>query len=448
MKPESPATLLFLNPDPRLSAGCNISMLRLIEGLDRTRFTPVVAAPRNSAYAPKLEKMGVALHDYQSNNWWFPEPRHFYRHLAGLRERVKNLVNLIETQHVDLVYTNAEYAFEGGLAAALTGKPHVWAQRVLFTSELDVLAHFPLSPEALFELMLELSDRIVSNSHDVHNSFPNIGASDQLTVIESSIALPAPTTSPDQSRLALRNKLGIPPNSRIVLAVGRISPEKDLLTWLRVATKIPESIGDNAVHFVHIGEATVPPYFDELAEQHIRLGLHGRVHFMGAASPEAMADLYQAADVFTLTSTRFEGFARVAAEAMLSGLPVISTRCGGVEDYIDDARTGYLCAVGDDHGIATRLLELLHNPVAARTLGEHGRQSFLNRYSASTLDAKWETLFSDLINNPRPPRVRLKYEMAINLLSQVGAVGLCTTLPDKTSMPKRMMQAIRAKFRG
>ncbi|MEW6118578.1 MAG: glycosyltransferase family 4 protein [Pseudomonadota bacterium] len=440
------ATLLFLNPDPRASAGCNISMLRLIEGLDRTRFAPIVAAPRDCGYATTLKQLGVPLFDYTANNWWFPEVRHFYRHLAGLRARVESLIELIESQRVELVYTNAEYAFEGGLAAALSGKPHVWAQRVRFANDLDVLAHFPLSKQALFELMIDLSDRIVPNSNDGRSSFPDAGADRRFVVIESGIALPESRFSHAEARAALCDRIGINSDSRIVLTVGRVSPEKDVHTWLRAAARVLQMPDASNVHFVHAGGITVPPYFAELQTRAHAPDLSGRVHFIGSIAHETMPDLYRAADIFTLTSTRFEGFARVAAEAMLSGLPVVSTRCGGVEDYIVDSHTGFLCEVGDETALADRITQLLNDTALAQRIGETARQTFLDRYAESTLNAKWDALFSELVGTPPSQRPRLKYEIALNMLTHLGELGLQVSIAAKPSLWKRFRHGIRTRL--
>lgn len=442
-----PARLLFLNPDPRATAGCNISMLRLLAGLDRARFSPVVAAPGDCGYREALARLDIPLHDYAANNWWFPDKQHFYRHLAGLRRRVESLTELIGKARIDLVYTNAEYAFEGGLAAAWSGKPHVWAQRVRFTSELDVLAHFPLSPQALYELMDDLSDRIVPNSRDGLDSFPGAAASDKFTVIESGVPPLQPRLTQADARAALRRRIGAAPDSRLVLAVGRVSPEKDLHTWLRAAAAVLASRPGPDTIFVHAGDITVPRYFEELEARARQPDLAGRIHFIGALPPADMPDLYQAADVFTLTSTRFEGFPRVCGEAIQAGLPVVATRCGGVEDYVADGKSGFLCEVGDHRALADRITALLQDAAAAARIGTQARRDFQARYDESQLNAKWNVLFGALIDHPPPPRSRLKYETTVNVLTHLGEIGLASTQPVvKPSLWKLPLRFLRSRL--
>ena len=70
-------------------------------------------------------------------------------------------------------------------------------------------------------------------------------------------------------------------------------------------------------------------------------GVADGVVFHGYINREELRDMYRSLDIFVLTSHR-EGLALVGLEAMACGVPVVSTRCGGPEDYIKDGVTGYL----------------------------------------------------------------------------------------------------------
>ena len=70
-------------------------------------------------------------------------------------------------------------------------------------------------------------------------------------------------------------------------------------------------------------------------------GIADGVIFHGYVSRDGLRDIYRSLDVFVLTSHR-EGLALVGLEAMACGVPVVSTRCGGPEDYIEEGVTGYL----------------------------------------------------------------------------------------------------------
>ncbi len=86
---------------------------------------------------------------------------------------------------------------------------------------------------------------------------------------------------------------------------------------------------------------------DELREQAREASLEDRLTVTGHMTPEDLADYYRNLDAFVIPSHQ-EGLAIVGLEAMACGCPVISTRCGGPEEYVEDGVNGFL--VGFDAG--------------------------------------------------------------------------------------------------
>lgn len=72
------------------------------------------------------------------------------------------------------------------------------------------------------------------------------------------------------------------------------------------------------------------------------LGLADAVEFVGELPVAALPDFYRSLDLFVLPSHQ-EGLCIAGIEAMATGVPVVSTRCGGPEDYVRDGETGFLC---------------------------------------------------------------------------------------------------------
>ncbi len=82
------------------------------------------------------------------------------------------------------------------------------------------------------------------------------------------------------------------------------------------------------------------------------------MHFEKRPAQMRIPQLYRMADVWIMSSTS-EGFGMPGLEAAACRCPVVSTRCGGPEDYVVDGQTGYLVPVGDHETMAERLLEVL-----------------------------------------------------------------------------------------
>jgi glycosyltransferase involved in cell wall biosynthesis len=93
-----------------------------------------------------------------------------------------------------------------------------------------------------------------------------------------------------------------------------------------------------------------------------RRALDGRVRCRGHLSGDDLPGFYRGLDVFAIPS-RQEGHAIVGIEAAASGVPIVSTRCGGPESYVRDGVTGFLTASNAD-----AMADALSRIVANRTL--------------------------------------------------------------------------------
>lgn len=103
------------------------------------------------------------------------------------------------------------------------------------------------------------------------------------------------------------------------------------------------------------------------------LGLSGRVRLLGVRPGDELATLYRGARAFVLSSDE-EGLAIVVLEAMASGLPVVSTSCGGPDALVAEGVTGHLTPVGDAQALAAALERLLANPELAAEMGRRARR--------------------------------------------------------------------------
>ncbi len=174
---------------------------------------------------------------------------------------------------------------------------------------------------------------------------------------------------------------------------GRLSdPRKNAALLLDTVADLRKK-GQN-VSLTETGEATAG-----LNAEVSRRGLGDVVNFAGILNATELRDFYQNLDVFVIPSFQ-EGHAIVGIEAMASGVPVISTRCGGPEAYIRNNENGYL--TGFDVAEVTRCIsEICENPARRQTLSENARKSVVEGYGfghfRKNLNQLWrETFGSDL----------------------------------------------------
>jgi len=152
--------------------------------------------------------------------------------------------------------------------------------------------------------------------------------------------------------------------------IGRLEPRKGVIEWVQAAMNVAQE--DAAAHFDFIG-ADVWGLQVSLIEK-LPPALRPRFRFHGSKSPAEIAGFLARAKAAVVPS-RWENFPNVCIEAMASGLPVIATRCGGMEEMIEDERTGWLApdlaVAGMVDGLADALRRCLATPPEKRArMGE------------------------------------------------------------------------------
>lgn len=201
-----------------------------------------------------------------------------------------------------------------------------------------------------------------------------------------SLGMAAPVVTP-----ASREQLGLAADITYVVAMGRLVRRKNLARLLAALAGLERT----DVHLLVIGDGPEQP---NLAAQAERLGLARRVQFRGFVPEQTKYQLLAAADIFALPSLH-EAFGLVYLEAMHCGLPVISARPGGQEDYLEDGRTGFLVAPEDVSGLQRALHTLVSDPALRQRMSAHNRE-VAARFSVAATAARYERLFERLVGAP------------------------------------------------
>jgi glycosyltransferase involved in cell wall biosynthesis len=156
------------------------------------------------------------------------------------------------------------------------------------------------------------------------------------------------------SRSEARAQLGLPENAWIVGNVGRLHPDKDQATLLRgFAQALPQLPQGSLLAIIGSG-----PLEQALQEQARDLGIEQSVRFLGKV-PDARR-YFMAFDIFALTSDH-EPFGMVLLEAMVAGVPLICSDCGGGREIVEGV--GRLFPLGNAGALARVLIEILSEGV-------------------------------------------------------------------------------------
>ena len=151
---------------------------------------------------------------------------------------------------------------------------------------------------------------------------------------------------------------GQPP---VILAVGRLTPQKDFPTLLRAFAEVRR---DREVRLIILGEGQDGEALLALGRE---LGISDSFDLPGFRH-DAMA--YMAASAIFVLSSAFEGLPTVLIEALAAGTQVISTNCpSGPREILQDGRLGDLVPVGDAPALAAAIRARLDNPLPPAPLG-------------------------------------------------------------------------------
>lgn len=188
------------------------------------------------------------------------------------------------------------------------------------------------------------------------------------------------------------------PTSRVIVAVGRLGPEKgfDLLieAFSRVAARWPDW------KLRILGEGSARAALETQAKE---LGLCQRVSLPGQ-SHEAISQI-AAAEIFALSS-RFEGFPNVLVEAMSTGRAVVAFDCrSGPADLIEPEVNGLLVPAGDVSALAAALDRMMGNSALRTQLGA-AAQLVRERLSLPSILGQWDELLQSVgagrLESPAP----------------------------------------------
>jgi glycosyltransferase involved in cell wall biosynthesis len=166
-------------------------------------------------------------------------------------------------------------------------------------------------------------------------------APDRVTVLPN----PAPGVPPLPSHEELRAGRDLP----LLAFAGRINRQKALEVLLAAMSQV------EGVELVLAGEG---PERERFEQETRRLGLDGRVRFVGALDRVGVLKLFRSADASILSSA-WENFPHTVVEALAVGTPVISTAAGGVAEIVKDGENGLLVPVGDADALAAAIRRYL-----------------------------------------------------------------------------------------
>lgn len=194
-------------------------------------------------------------------------------------------------------------------------------------------------------------------------------------------------------RGGFRAEMGIDAQRFVVGFVGRIMPEKDIVTMVRVAHRLI-----NELHlpllFVLVGESKTGEYGTAVEREISRYGLGEHVVLAGKRlNPR---QVYRDFDMFLMTSLQ-EGFPNSLLEAMAMEVPAVVSAVDGIPEIVTHEKHCLLCQPKDVEGFVRSIERLYRDAALAQRLSNSARALVENELSFTNRLRKMEAVFHDLV---------------------------------------------------
>ena len=363
------------------AAGAETTLYHLLAAMNRQEYqNEVISLTDRGATAARIEGLGVPV-----------------RALAMMRSvpnplAIRRIAKILRRSRPHLVHTWMYHSnLLGGLAAqAAGGIPVIWGIHHSKIDSRDTKRFTVWTVRACAWFSRQLPVRIICCANSSELAHIQLGFDPQkmeviYNGIDSEVFQPNP-----EARLALRSRLGVPPDALLIGMAGRLHRHKDQKNFFAAARLLRGEFPN--VHFVLCGEGIVPEnpkLSDEVAD-----GLQGCCHLLGLQ--REMPAFYSGLDI-AANSSLSEAFPLAVGEAMACGIPCVVTDVGDSPAIVGD--TGRIVPPQQPALMASAWRELIHAGAETRQiLGQAARERVVTHFSVTQFAQRYQSLYRSVGN--------------------------------------------------
>lgn len=357
--------------------GVVTSVLSLVHGLEAL------------GHEVRILTLSHTIHTHTEGNVTYLSSFGAERLYPGIRIRgicLKNAVQALIRWHPDVVHSQCEFS-TFPIARMIARKCGVALIHTYHTVYEDYTHYFSPSIRIGRAMATQFSryianraDAVIAPTEKVRRLLESYRVNTPISVIPTGLEIPASTT---QESDALRQKLRIPKDNRILLFVGRLAEEKNIPELFRL-------LSHPALYrtvLVLVGDG---PYRTELERQAQNMRLSKRIYFVGMVPHAQISAYYRLGDVFVnASSSETQGLTYI--EAMAAGLPVICRADPCVDGLIENGKTGFACT--SPYEMALAVQNLLAHPSLRKNIAESATSLISAVYTSEAFATAVEALY-------------------------------------------------------
>ena len=224
--------------------------------------------------------------------------------------------------------------------------------------------------------LLTLPDRVVVQSEYLVSVFKRFGF--------TAVAIP---NHVDTSKITYRERVRLRP---AILVARALEPLYNIPCAIRAYQVVKDRFPDAEMTILGDGSQR-----KSLEHYVLRLGVSGII-FTGRVEREDIPSYFNRHDIFLNTSS-IDNMPVSILEAFSAGLPVVTTRAGGIGWMVRDGENGCLIDLDDHASAAKRIIDLLEHPARAAQLAQIGRKDLQN-YTWDNVGPRWCDLYCAIAN--------------------------------------------------
>jgi glycosyltransferase involved in cell wall biosynthesis len=239
-----------------------------------------------------------------------------------------------------------------------------------------------------YRWLIRRATRTVACSPSAARSFGAL-VGREIPTIANGIDVPGFSPLDADRRTAILRGLGIPPDSLVIGAVGRMVEQKGYAYLIDAFSRL-DQVFDRA-RLLMLGDG---PLRNDLQRRARERGIGDRVCFAGFRSD--VAQLLQVLDVIVFSSL-YEGLSIALLEAMAAARCIVGTMAAGIADAVGDDREAVLVPVADAQQLAGAIGRALSSDELRHRLGRAAQRRFREEFTAERMVAKYERLYREAL---------------------------------------------------